>query len=218
MTSKSAKYSSSDAHYSQKIMDQLATSEEYKIAGEHEKAIDIAEKILLDDPLCLAAIEELADNFLSLEKYSKAEKSSDFALTLDPKSYIANYTKGFLELSHGNWKKAVGYLQIANEGQTNNPEILRCLGWGLFHSENQIEGLSTLDRALNLRSDDPMILCDLGVCCLHCNSFKKAVSLFEKALEVSPGNVRAEECLKAAQDLKNKIETAQEEEASLPSL
>lgn len=197
--------STSGAPYSPKIMNQLAESEELKINGKHERAIGIAETILLDSPDCLAAIEELADNFLSLERYEQAEKAADHALKVDTESYIANYTKGFLELSRGNWKTAVHYLQVANTKQPNNPEILRCLGWGLFHLGKRIEGLATLDRARNLRPDDIMILCDLGICCLHCNSFEKAITLFERALELSPMSERAHECLEATKELEKKI-------------
>lgn len=207
MNSKSTKSASSSSHmpYSRKIMTRLAASEECKVAGNYKKAVQIAEEILMEAPNCLAAIEELADNFLSLENYEAAEKAADYALSIDEQSYIANYTKGFLALSQGKWKPAVAFLRIANAGQPHNPEILRCLGWGLFHVGKQADGMVTLDRALNLRPHDPMILCDLGVCCLQSNLFERAVSLFERALQVAPHNERAAECLQAAKDIQRKF-------------
>jgi len=209
MNSPTAKKRSSQQAYSRKILDQLATSEEYKIAGAHAKAIAIVESILAEDPECLAAVEELADNFLSLDKHAEAEKAADYALMISKESYIANYTKGFLELARGNWQAAIVLLQKANILQANNPEILRCLGWGLFHAGKQAEGVATLQRALNLRSDDPMILCDLGVCALHDHVFQKAIDYFEKALKASPLNERAYECLQAAKDFQAKLQQSQ---------
>ncbi|MBI5414724.1 tetratricopeptide repeat protein [Candidatus Peregrinibacteria bacterium] len=204
-TPKNIKGTSAGMPYPRKVLTRLAESEECKISGNYVKAVEIVEGILLEDPSCLAAVEELADNFLSLDKYEEAEKAADFALKLDEKSYIANYVKGFLELSKGRWGQAGEFLKVANQSQPNNPEILRCLGWGTFHAGKRIEGIATLDRALNLRPEDPMILCDLGVCQLHCNSFQKAVTLFEKALEIAPSNGRAQECLQAAQDFQRKF-------------
>ncbi len=196
----------SEMPYSRKVMSQLAQSEEFKISGNHSKAIEIAETILLDDPGCLAAVEELADNFLSLDKLPEAEKAANFAIKLSPTSYIGNYVKGFIELSRGKWENALQFLLAANLEHPNNPEILRCLGWGIFHLGKKIEGIATLDRALNLRPDDPMILCDLGVCLLHCNSFDRAVTLFERALAIAPTNERAMECLEAAKEFRKKFQ------------
>lgn len=187
------------------IIRELAKSEDFKINGEHQKALEIAQKVLESDPSCVQAAEEVADNLLTLGREKEAKKAATFAYKLENKSYIANYILGFLELSNG--EKAIKHLEQANKSFGNNPEILRCLGWALFHSNKHFEGIATLERALNLRPNDALILCDLGVCLLHQNIFLKAVKLFEKALSLDPKNERAKECLYAANKLKNEIET-----------
>lgn len=183
---------------SKKFERELARSEDYKINGDFEKALEIAQKVLQKDPGCVDAAEEVADNFLSLEMHEEALKAAQFAYTLDKKSYIANYVTGFLLLTDGQEDLALGYLQVANEVEPNNPEILRCLGWTLFHLEQPISGVATLERALNLRQDDALILCDLGVCLLQQGNFTKTTHLFEKALSLDPENERAKGCLEAA--------------------
>jgi len=186
------------------IVRALAQSEGYKIKGENTKALRVAEKILIKDPSCVQAAEEIADNLLSLGKDKEAEKAAKFAYSLNEKSYIANYIIGFTGLDDN--PDAVKHLKIANEACPNNPEILRCLGWGLFHLGHEAEGIATLDRALNIRHDDPLILCDLGVCLLHQNLHEKAVKLFEKALSLEPNNIRAIECYEAAKNIQDEMD------------
>lgn len=189
---------------SQKMIRELSKSEDYKMMGENEKALEVAQKVLEKDPSCVQAAEEVADNLLILGRESESKKAAVFAYSLDKTSYIANYILGFLDLNNG--KKALKYLKQANASYGNNPEILRCLGWVLFHEKKEFEGIATLERALNLRPDDTLVLCDLGVCLLHQNKFDTAISLFEKALSLDTENIRAKECLSAAIQLKEEME------------
>ncbi len=203
--------SADQKNLSEKTIRALALSEDFKIKGENTKALQVAQKILTKDPSCLQAAEEVSDNLLTLGRDDEAAKAAEFAYSLDKKSYIANYILGFTSLNNG--KKALKYLLQANESSPNNPEILRCLGWSLFHTGKELEGVATLERALNMRSDDPLILCDLGVCLLHINTFEKAIILFEKALSLEPENFRAQECLAAAKNIQVSME---EELKNLP--
>ena len=191
------------------IANKLEKSENAKVLGNHAKALKIAHSVLIQDPSCIEAAEEVVDNLLSLQDFSEAEKVANFVLSNNKDSYIAHYALGFIYLTDNLNDVAIGYLQKANELSPNNPEILRCLGWAIFHVENKLKGLVTLERALNLRSDDPLILCDLGVCLLQEQIFHKAINLFEQALEIENTNERAQDCLQAALSLKKKLEAKQ---------
>lgn len=195
MLKKILKSKCSNKKLPRRILNELKKSEELKIIGEHEEAIIILEKILFDDPGCLEALEELADNLLSLDDFERAEKVANFIINLDKKSFIANHVIGFLSLHNGKWREAIAKLKIANESNPNNPEILRCLGWGLYHENKKMEGIATLERALNLDDTNSMILCDLGLCLLQEDDIAVAKVLFEKAILVDPENERARECL-----------------------
>jgi len=83
----------------------LQRAEDLKIAGKHQKAIEVLQRVLVRDPECVEAIEEVADNLLSLDEFEKAENVAQFVLSLDSKSFIANHVLGFLEIHRGNWKK-----------------------------------------------------------------------------------------------------------------
>jgi len=186
---------------SEKFMRMLSRSEAYKLGGEHEKALKIAESVLLHDPTCVEALEEAADNLLSLERPDAAKKTAEFCLTLDKDSYIANFVVGFLASRGEQWKLAVKHLRIANVGQPNNPEILRCLGWAMFHCRDLEGGIVCLRRAMALRSDDPAILCDLAACLLQLSRYKESLKLLEQATAVQPEDDRVKELLRVAKRL-----------------
>jgi tetratricopeptide (TPR) repeat protein len=61
-----------------------------------------------------------------------------------------------------------------------------------------VEGLVTLERALNLEPDNPLTLCDLGVVHLRLKTYPKALALLERAREIDPENERVQECLEMA--------------------
>jgi tetratricopeptide (TPR) repeat protein len=71
------------------------------------------------------------------------------------------------------------------------------MGWSIFHEGQRKRGIILLERALNLNSNDPLILSDLGVCYLNEKNFERAAYLFKRVLEIEPQNEKAKECLNA---------------------
>lgn len=175
----------------------IQEADQMKMQGEHKEAIKICEKILSQDINCLEAYEEIGDNFLSLRQYEKAKKALHRAIEINPRSANANYLLGFVYSALGIWKKSIDFLDIANEVESNHPEILRCLGWSIFHEGQRKRGVILLERALNLSPNDPLIISDLGVCYLNEKNFDRSAYLFKKVLEIEPDNIKAQECLNA---------------------
>ena len=124
---------------------------------------------------------------------------------LDADSYTARYILGFLCSINRKWEPALMHLKKANVSKPNNPEILRCLGWALFHSGQRAQGIVTLERALNLDGENPLTLCDLGVAYLQTRNVPKAKSLFDRALEIDPEHTKAIECIKAVTKLEQAL-------------
>lgn len=176
----------------------LVQVEQLRLEGLYEEALVILEQILSADPDNVVALEEVADNELSLERYDRAERAARRAIAIDPKSFDAHYIVGFVASHREEWKESVASLKTANQLEPNNPEILRCLGWSLFSSQQAVQGMVTLERALNLEPDNPLILCDLGVVYLKMKEFDKARALLKRALDLDPQNIRAKECLEMA--------------------
>jgi len=185
-------------NYPDNVLEALENVEQLKLAGKHEESIKEATKLLVDDPDCVAALEELADNYVSLNDFSKAKKASERALLLYNDSYTAHYILGFIASSQQAWSVASKELTVANNLRSNNPEILRCLGWALFNNEQRTKGIVVLERALNIDPENSLTLCDLGICYLQTKNFEKSTELLRKACELDPNNKRARECYDAA--------------------
>ncbi len=182
--------------YDQFVIDMLAQSEDLKVVGDHEKSIEILNKIILHEPNCFEAFEEIGDNYISLRKLPKARKALQQAVKLNPKSANAHYLLGFLYSLEQKWEASVEELEKADELSPNHPEILRCLGWS-FHNYNRRsqKGLAILERSNALAPNDPNILCDLGVCYMNMDNEKKAEEIFKKVLKINPNSNQAKECL-----------------------
>lgn len=178
-------------------MERLERAEQLKLNGNYNQALGILEELLLEDPENVSALEEVADNELSLGEYRRAEAAAKRAIALDAKSYTGHYILGFLNSRSGQWNEAAARLRKANQLKSNNAEILRCLGWALFHAGQRAQGIVTLERALNLDQDSALTLCDLGVAYIEVQNFPKSRALLKRALELEPGNARARECLSA---------------------
>lgn len=184
----------------------IAEADRLKLEGRHEDAIRLCEKMLLSDLECVEAYEEIGDNYLSLKEYERAERALKRAVSLDQQSANANYLLGFTYSALGDWQRSVEFLETADKVQSNHPEILRCLGWSLFHYGQKKKGIIVLERALTLAWDDCLILCDLGVCYLNDKNFDRSIDLFQRVLGLEPQNEKARECLKACQFFKREYE------------
>lgn len=190
-------------------MHRLEQAEQLKLAGQYREAIIILEQLLEEDPGNVTALEEIADNELSLEAYERAETAAQQAIQLDAKSYTGEYILGFVRSHEAQWDEAVAHLKRANRLKPNNGEILRCLGWAMFHQGHRPEGVVTLERALNLDHENALTLCDLGVAYVELRNLKKAKALFGRAIELDPANDRARECVAAIERLERGVSTGQ---------
>lgn len=203
---------SHDFDYPDHILEALEHIEQLKLSGKHKESIDAATKLLVSDPDCVAALEEIADNYVSINDLDKAEKASQRALMLDGDSYTAYYILGYIASAKQKWDQAVEFLSKSNNLHQNNAEILRCLGWALFNSGKRTQGIVVLERALNLDTENSLTLCDLGICYLQTKNFEKSVQLLKKAMEIDPNSKRIQECYNAAKGFSERYN-----EISLPS-
>ena len=192
------------------ILERLERAEQLKLSGKNVEALVILEALVQEDPSNVSALEEIADNELSLEHFTRAEIAAVQAVQLDKKSYTGHYILGFIRSHEGKWDDALAYLKEANHLKSNNPEILRCLGWVLLKSGLRLQGIVTLERALNLDSDNTLALCDLGIAYLELQNFPKAKALFLRALDLEPQNPRARECVAAIDRLEKQVKSVRQ--------
>ena len=183
----------------------LREADQLKLNGQHQDAIQLANRMLITDLDFVEAYEELGDNYLSLREFEKAKKALRYALKLNPRSANALYLMGFLYSSLGDFERSIGFLEQANDVQKHHPEILRCLGWSIFHKGDRKHGLMLLERAKAMAPSDPLILCDLAVCYLNNREFDRTIALLEEALSVDPQNEKAKDCLETAKFFQNEF-------------
>lgn len=196
-----------------KVHPLIEEADKKKNEGKHLDAISICEKVLASDLNCTEAYEEIGDNYLSLRKYDQAEKALQHAIKINPESANANYLLGFVYSCTEKWKESVELLENADSLYKNHPEILRCLGWSMYHNGERKRGVVLLERALYLAPNDPLILNDAGVCYLNEKDFDKAAYLFKKAIQLEPNNQKAKECLNAVKFFQREFEKLKKKKA-----
>lgn len=187
--------------YPERILRYLERSEDAKFDENHEEAIRWAKKAVIEMPDCAGALEEIADNELSLDNEAAAEIAAKRALEINPNSFSALYFLGFIESNRNHFKESIRLLRLANAQKENSPEILRCLGWSLFMIGEYQRGMTVLERALNLQPNDSLILCDLGICHMRTESFEKSIALLEQAQHLDPEDPRIRESLMMAKEM-----------------
>lgn len=185
------------------VLERLERAEQLKLDEKFLEALVILEELLGEDPENVSALEEVADNELSLNHYDRSEVAAKQAVALDNESYTGHYILGFLRSREERWSEAVTFLQRANALKANNPEILRCLGWALFCEGKRAQGIVTLERSLNLDNESTLTLCDLGIAYLQVRHVSKARALFLRALDLEPQNLRARECFRTLERMQN---------------
>jgi tetratricopeptide (TPR) repeat protein len=185
--------------HSERIEGLLAKAEQLKIEGSYTDALVILENILLEDPRNVAALEEIADNELSREEFDRAFLAAEQAVTLEPESSIGHAVLGEIFMIRKEWELACEHLQIANKLLPSHPDTLRLLGWSLFRSGKTVEGIVTLERALNLDPDDSFIMCDLASAHMESGDAGKAKLLLDRAAAIDPLNETIREYREAAE-------------------
>ena len=179
----------------------LEESEHFKMKGKHEKALEIAERLLRKNPSCVEAAEEVADNFFSMGNMERAVRAAQYAVKLAPKSAIGNFILGVNAVEAQDWEDAVKLLRLSNAGEPNNVEVLRSLGWAIFFGGQQAEGIAVLRRAVALADDgDATVLVDLGVCLVQTGAAQEGKNLFLRAEKEDPDNPRVAELLGALRE------------------
>ena len=137
--------------------------EKLKQQSEHKKAIKLIKDTIIKYNDDYRLYEELADTYLYMWKINDANKAVDYALIKNPESATGHYLKWFLCLNYDDFDTALSHLEKSNKMFSNNPEVLRNLGWA-YVMTNQVERwIAILQRALKLAPWDRLIIEDLAM-------------------------------------------------------
>ncbi len=178
---------------SSSFLERLSRARALKEKCEYQEAVRLLEDLFTEDPGSAAVLEEIAENEWCLRHVRRAFLAARRAVMLYKESAMGSFILGLVALQKREWGPAVEFLQRANRSQPDTPDILRSLGWALFHQGETVQGVVTLERALNLEDGNTDTLCDLGEVYLTLRCIPKARSLFLRVLDIDPGNGRARE-------------------------
>ncbi len=145
------------------IKNVVSEIEKLKSKWEYKKAILKLEEAISSNKDNYMLYEELADVYIFLWEFKKAEKAVDYSLSLFKNSATWNYLKGFILLWKNKYAQAVAYLEKSNSLASNNAEVLRNLGWAYHMNGNSQKWLFILKRALNISPWDKLIMQDLAM-------------------------------------------------------
>lgn len=175
------------------FLERLERARVLKEKCEYLQAVQLLEDMLVEEPGSAPVLEEIAENEWCLGHARRAFLAARRAVLLHAESAMGNFILGLVALQKREWGLAVESLRRANRYQPTTPDILRSLGWALFHHGETVQGVVTLERALNLEDGNIHTLCDLGEVYLALRCLPKARSLFLRVLDIDPGNSRARE-------------------------
>ena len=167
-------------------------------AGDYERAVDLLEKGLAGQPEP-AALQALVDGLVALGRYDQAVEAAGRLLEMDPASLAYQYVYGLTLLRAGRPDQAIPALTevVQSERAGLLADALRQLGLALSHKERYQEALAPLDASLALRPDEPATLELKGWALARIGRCADALPLFEKALDLAPGQTGAAEGRKA---------------------
>lgn len=146
-----------------KIRDLILKIESLKQEQKYKDAIALLEDSLVKYNSDYRLYEELADIYLYKWELTKAMKSINFALDLNPDSATWNYLKWFILLSKDKVAEAIKFLEKSNSIIWNNSEVLRNLWWAYTMAWNTDKWITILKRALVISPDDELITEDLAM-------------------------------------------------------
>ncbi|MDH5764381.1 MAG: sulfotransferase [Gammaproteobacteria bacterium] len=164
---------------------QFFSSQEYQKSGAaFQKITKINpqdDEAWLMQGLCMLQLGQVESAIVCLER----------AIAVNPDSADAHYHLGRIWLNRGWTDLAIKNLQHAIDLRENHIDAHRSLVIALLASGKFLETIDACHIALKYAPADANIYCQLAVALEHSNQLEDARSEAEKALNISPGHVRA---------------------------
>src|SRR6185369_110665 len=166
----------------------------YLLERAPDKAIPQLNEVLALEPENLAAKVLLGDAYLAKNDLQKAEEN--YLAALDGRLDNAGALLGLAQISRlkGETKEPAIYLnRVATlTAGSKSPELLYKFALEAMRANMFDEAKSALQRAVEMRPNDPSYLLALGIAQLRKTDLFEAEKLFRRVLELQPGNAQAQ--------------------------
>ncbi len=133
----------------------IALAETYHDMGQHQFALNFYLALLNRFPNNPILLNNIALVYLSVKQINKADELAGRAHDLLPQSVTVLDTKAWIEISRGNYKKALGLLRIAYTLEHNNGAINYHIAIALGKLGRRDEAFSFLQTAALAKKDFP---------------------------------------------------------------
>lgn len=155
--------------------------ETLKSNREFEKAMQLTNSILSEDPNNEDALLQVADIQYRSWELNKATKAIDFYnAKRDQKDPLGLYIKGILEMEKNNWKDAKDFLQKALIlTNAENHEIMRCYWLCEYRYWNREKGINLLKDSFSLNNKDAEVIFNLIEIYILEHKYEKAWSMIK---------------------------------------
>lgn len=153
-------------------------------AGDHEKAIQIFEELLDENPSLTVAYVGIGVAYEDLGEYERAEPAFARATRLDPRNFEAQLGYGEVLQVLGKLREAIRAYQQALVVDPNSVEALVGMSSSYLGLDMASNAIAPAEQAVVLSPDDGRARADLGEAYMRVDRMADAIDAFEIALEL----------------------------------
>lgn len=180
--------------------------------GELERASQLYDQILMDDPKSVRGLQGKAVIFERQGRYEESAQTLLKALALDGSDAVARFNLGVSYDHLGRKDEAVAAYREVIKAKGDHFEAHYHLGTALWEQRKFAEARDALIRAAEIRPDDASTRRMLGFVFEALNELDQSEAAFRKALEINPSDVGSRVSLGAVLMAKKRPEQAVLEE------
>jgi tetratricopeptide (TPR) repeat protein len=117
---------------------------------------------------------------------SKALEIYDTLIALDPRNFVAWYSKGAVLDELGRFEEALEAYEKAIEINPDSANAWANKGFTLSHFNSPEDELTAYNRSLDIQPNNTAVLFNIGVVLVELERYDEAIKTFDKLLEISP--------------------------------
>ncbi len=162
-------------------------------AGDRDKAINLLDKLVTNNPNNLEAVVAYADMLRADERFKLASSAYSIVLSLvggdHPQDWRYYYLRGMCYERDKNWAPAEADFLKALKLNPDNPQVLNYLGYSWIDQGVHLdEALDMIKKALAWDPSDGYVVDSLGWAYYRLARFDEAVHTLEQAVQLRPSD------------------------------
>ncbi len=154
----------------------------YDALEKYDKAINVYKEVLQLDDTIFQAYSNIGDSLVKSKKEKESIKYFEKCLKINP-----NYAIGYLNLGNAYFKlgeveKSLRYFNKASKLDPNNSYILSSKAAAMIETDDELNALKVLKKAIGLDSFNATAYLNLGIIFKNQNLFDQALNMFDACI------------------------------------